>query len=356
MRKDIIQSFMKSYDSRPGTSHSLDNPFIKFLREFLTSKAIEAKNKNDDISVEEFLDFIPPKEKDRVLKSISDDRAFTKFYTEFTQPIDPSALSATSMFAERGGIPAWLKLRGINLNEKITNKLIELDIIGNYDTLVTAFSRLPESIKNSIDSLGPLLCLSGEIQAIEYGINEKLIDPKQKDFMLYLYFSGNKNTIEHFKKSLKIKMTLEEQICLAARSGHVALLKDLLKDLRTKDENAIMRLKNYESKADQSTLLHEAARSGSPEMITYVLDTLNLDPNILNKNGVSPLHLAAETGRIDAIKALLLPGPYATKIKNPLVEDDTGKNLIAYAKLSSNPAAVDYINTVLSQKATPGKR
>nr|WP_255565508.1 ankyrin repeat domain-containing protein [Wolbachia endosymbiont of Cylisticus convexus] len=64
---------------------------------------------------------------------------------------------------------------------------------------------------------------------------------------------------------------------------------------------------NYQDNSG-STLLHHAAFGNDPKLIKLLLNELRFDIDIINKEGNTPLHVAARYGRLDAVKGLLTRG------------------------------------------------
>ena len=99
-------------------------------------------------------------------------------------------------------------------------------------------------------------------------------------------------------------------------------LYDLMKEAITKEDSESVRsLTNnptYEANrrggSDQRTNLHTAVMIQSLIILTMLLGQNNIDPNILTSKGFSPLMLACECLRIDALKILLEVGDRGDRI------------------------------------------
>jgi ankyrin repeat protein len=65
----------------------------------------------------------------------------------------------------------------------------------------------------------------------------------------------------------------------------------------------------YEYGQDRGTPLHRAARTGSVELVTLLLNK-GVDPNTRKGNEGTPLHSAARAGRLSAAEKLILAGAY----------------------------------------------
>lgn len=72
--------------------------------------------------------------------------------------------------------------------------------------------------------------------------------------------------------------------------------------------------------------LHYAVECDQRECVEVLIDYFGFDPNCCDKNGVTPIMIAAERGRIDIIDALLKRGA------NPFMRDNTRRNAVKIAK------------------------
>lgn len=62
------------------------------------------------------------------------------------------------------------------------------------------------------------------------------------------------------------------------------------------------------NKSVGQTILHKAARSGYIDVVSYCLEKLNLNPNVKDNAGYTPLHEACAKGFFDVARCLLLYG------------------------------------------------
>lgn len=85
-----------------------------------------------------------------------------------------------------------------------------------------------------------------------------------------------------------------------------------------------------------SRLLHFAVHHSSNESLTYLLE-LKANPNVFNVIGETPLHLAAEYGRLTAIPILLRYGA-SLKLKN-----DSQKTPVMHARHWAKDACADML-------------
>jgi len=78
-----------------------------------------------------------------------------------------------------------------------------------------------------------------------------------------------------------------------------------------------------------NTLIHLAAISPDSGPLEYLLSIKGTDPNIKNKEGETPLHMAAEYGRINQVNILL------KKKADPNAKSDTGRTPLHYLTFGS---------------------
>jgi ankyrin repeat protein len=68
------------------------------------------------------------------------------------------------------------------------------------------------------------------------------------------------------------------------------------------------------------TCLHVAAQAGSCKVIQLLFEDLNMDVNLeTKKSKVTPLHCAASSGQLEAVRMLLLSG------SDPTLKDAHGR-------------------------------
>lgn len=147
------------------------------------------------------------------------------------------------------------------------------------------------------------------------------------------------------KPSLKISMDDGlTPLMIAVQTGHLKGIKLLLEDNNTASVNA------QESKLGW-TALHYAVKNKNPELLKLFLETSvekhSIDINACDKQGVTPLILAAEQGDLESVKLLLSIGkanPHSNiplhtaiikgylKIVNQLLEAGADPNVLIYSK------------------------
>jgi len=106
----------------------------------------------------------------------------------------------------------------------------------------------------------------------------------------------------------------EERLFRAAMNGDLNEVKLLVIDCGL-DPNARNNI--------GSTPLHDAAWSGHPEVVRFLLER-GVDPNIRNNDGWTPLHSEAFRCRIDVARILLDHGA------DPTIRDNEGRTPLDY--------------------------
>ncbi|KKT23685.1 MAG: hypothetical protein UW09_C0003G0207 [candidate division TM6 bacterium GW2011_GWF2_43_87] len=140
-----------------------------------------------------------------------------------------------------------------------------------------------------------------------------------------------------------------KKLLAAAKTMNITELKDLIENKKA-DANAVDK--------DQKTLLELVVEGGSFAMVEYLVKTVGVDVNAARAVYASPLHSAAELGKLDIVKFLFENGAYINQSKlgfTPLFSAVQGGNLdvISYlidvAKADVN--AVDQWGTTPLHKA-----
>ena len=102
---------------------------------------------------------------------------------------------------------------------------------------------------------------------------------------------------------------------LLARLNNVSIFNELLKKASFLKKTGLLNSKND----NDQTPLHWAAMFGHDEMVKALLDANKKEPTERDKEGKTPLHLAAEGDRLEAAGLLL------DKVRNPNTQDNQGK-------------------------------
>jgi len=132
------------------------------------------------------------------------------------------------------------------------------------------------------------------------------------------------NSLLRMGADLNMKYCGEFPLHLAARMGHLKIVKELIKagailrsgigDLQIAAMMGdLEKLRNTENGGltvkDEfgNTLLHYAAANGQIEVVKFLVEN-GLDVNVKNKYGLTPLHMASECGFVDVAKYLVSKG------------------------------------------------
>eukprot|EP00591_Stephanopyxis_turris_P004331 CAMPEP_0195520622 /NCGR_PEP_ID=MMETSP0794_2-20130614/17297_1 /TAXON_ID=515487 /ORGANISM="Stephanopyxis turris, Strain CCMP 815" /LENGTH=374 /DNA_ID=CAMNT_0040650019 /DNA_START=342 /DNA_END=1466 /DNA_ORIENTATION=- len=110
----------------------------------------------------------------------------------------------------------------------------------------------------------------------------------------------------------------------------------------TPDENSGKPLKNK-----NALLLHDAARRGSIPVIQFLLhykDVVGVDIDLPGRQGLTPLHFAARSGKADAAKLLLDAGCHVEP------KDDRGKTPLDSAIVNKKQDVVDLLEDYMKGK------
>jgi ankyrin repeat protein len=95
--------------------------------------------------------------------------------------------------------------------------------------------------------------------------------------------------------------------------------------------------------------LHWAAYWGNIDVVKLLLER-NVDPNIKNKFGRTPLHMAAFWGHDDVVKLLLVRGA------DPTVKDKDGRTPLDLARERGRHEVVSVIEKWLRRRGRPPRR
>ena len=95
-----------------------------------------------------------------------------------------------------------------------------------------------------------------------------------------------------------------------------------------------------------NTALHAATERNQIEMAELLID-LGADLNSENKNGMTPLMIAARHGNATLVKALLAKGANARKT------DFTGRDAVSWAQESRRPAVVQMLQRAAVAALSP---
>ncbi len=128
--------------------------------------------------------------------------------------------------------------------------------------------------------------------------------------------SGEREALAQWARDRKdsVLTDAEKQIIVrtAARNGQ----SDILRDMFT-----LYHLSATDADETGRTLLHEAASSGDPETIAFVMDVIGFDPLLGDQNGVTPLDEAAGAKKTDGYRMLTQRLGFGVKecYRNPII-------------------------------------
>ncbi len=86
-------------------------------------------------------------------------------------------------------------------------------------------------------------------------------------------------------------------------------------------------------------LMHDAARRGYTNAVQFWVEKLGIDPNTKGRQGLTPLHFAARSGRIDVVKYLL------TMSVDISILDERGKTALDAAQVNENTEIVELLTS-----------
>ena len=86
-----------------------------------------------------------------------------------------------------------------------------------------------------------------------------------------------------------------------------------------------------------SHVLHDAARRGNMDVMNFLLQQQIIDINAPGRQGLSPLHFASRSGKLEAAQALLNTGA------NPNALDSMGKTPLDLAIINNKSEVIDLL-------------
>mmetsp|Transcript_821 Transcript_821/g.1263 ORF Transcript_821/g.1263 Transcript_821/m.1263 type:complete len:381 (+) Transcript_821:103-1245(+) len=138
------------------------------------------------------------------------------------------------------------------------------------------------------------------------------------------------------------------QICLALKSRYSQLSDGKIDDDEmSANLREAARLLYCHSKANSATealipetehLLHDSARRGNLKMAIFLIETLEIDPNVQGRQGMTPLHFAARSGQIEMVKHLIKKCGVDLKIT-----DDRGKRALDAAMTNNREEIIAFL-------------
>ncbi len=195
-------------------------------------------------------------------------------YNEYLSNHDIGRLARVSSFfkTDTQANDIWIeRLIKLDCNRDILLQLKEANIISDYKMLYKNIKSFYEENLIHIKFLWQLLCLSGELKAIHFGLKSGEINKETRD--------NSKVAPIHYLACI----------------GQVAGLQLLKERLAVKMDAVTSKLEN---------ILHYAAMGNSPAAMQYALDQ-NISKNSLDSNGCNALHFACASGAEASLKFAL---------------------------------------------------
>jgi ankyrin repeat protein len=276
---DVVQpSELKSSESVAQDDSSL-------FYFFITGKNLEAHIKQKEVTT---LHLLPSELKGSVLYPFLDSKSIinlaTCSYENYKEMKDDS----------------WK--RKIISTTRYGEKLVEIDLVQNYKRLYQHVSNFYSTYGFYDLPLWSLLCLSGEIPAIEHAIKYEGLSAQSEhnsfNALFFTMLSGSINAVE---------------FVLALGCSHTSVHKP------------------------PPTLFHWAALSGSVTAIRYAVNTLKNSPQSCDDYGRNALNYAIMSGSIKAIKYILSLGISAGNV------DIDQNNAMHFAALYGNATVVSWL-------------
>ncbi len=182
----------------------------------------------------------------------------------------------------------WIKaFTNLNYAEELIKNLMALNAIKDYFNLYRVLSNLPKGIRLRISHVWQWLCISGEPNAIDIGIQKKIItenerNPNEDNILYYAVLSG-----------------------VPAQLDKIIELNDEL--VKQQTAKSVIRLDT--TSVDYLNIFHFAILSGKREQIQKVLKIeekffLELDRMVKKKNK-HPLHLAVVSNSPEQVDELM---------------------------------------------------
>lgn len=114
--------------------------------------------------------------------------------------------------------------------------------------------------------------------------------------------------------------------------------QDKIIELLAKDTNDEYKIATSFNPSSNKPVLHEAAHNGFFDLVKYIVEVKNLDPNSTDPFiQITPLHLAARSNHIPIVKYLLAKGA------NVNLQDKDGYTAMHYAALNGNREIVQLL-------------
>jgi len=164
-------------------------------------------------------------------------------------------------------------------------------------------------------------------------------DPNTTPIYINAISSQNQNKSNTLLHRLCVLLFVTYQSCKnISDSSNENQCHDIEEVLRILEKTIIV-FHKYDTKIYPITLslLHDAARRDNLRAITFMVESLGIDPNTRGRQGLTPLHFAARSGRVDVVRWLL------SKNVNYHMLDDQGKSAMDAAIVNEKLQVVELL-------------
>ena len=332
MKKEQLMKLLTEYDRVAAFRLMEKNPRIPLLSAFLKTPAIAALANNADISFSQFENYLlenkhnpaelfPP---DYFYSGKRSVKLFIKFkygimdadlkvaakkipagltgpfsklpehlrhdfYNKYLSNQDMARLAITSSFFKQDTKAAaiWIeKLIQLGCDRNLVNQLRSANVIQDYKKLYKNVKSFFGRDKINLTALWQLLCLSGELAAVKYGIEKGEIDKAALRGEVYVEISSD---YPGYGRNEPIGEYMP--IHFLAFAGQVEGLKLL-------EHFADMKALSHKLGCN---ILHMAARGNSPAAMEYAV-LQGIDANVADRyNGNNAIHHACATGSKESL-------------------------------------------------------
>lgn len=216
-------------------------------------------------------------------------------YNEYLSDQDIGRLAQTSSFfkSTTDTNSVWLnRLIQLGCDRDLLLQLHEANIIRNYKILYKNVKNFLRNISIKIECLWQLLCLSGELRALHFGLESGKINNETRDVnnsapIHYLALAGHVEGLKLLEEKFALKMNAENDnseniLHYAAASNSPATM-----------QYAIEKNIGVNSFDDHGwNAIHWACSAGAEASLRYAVDVLKLDKKLYTHAFHNALHLA----------------------------------------------------------------
>jgi ankyrin repeat protein len=302
--------------------HSDDNDLFYLFITGKTLREVRQADEKEQKSKIRILDNTPKGIKDNVL-------------SRFLSPKSISNISSCSstLYQETKCKAYWKdKLMTVGVNQNEMQKVIDSNVIQNYKKLYRNLLRFYKLRSRLL--AWELLCLSGEIIAVEYALNKGQFTRETKGFAgrNALHYATLSGSVEAMKYAISLGIAADSRDNNGANALHYAALSGSVEAMKYAISLGIAADSHENNGAN---VLHNAAQSGSVEAMKYAI-SLGIAADSRDNNGRNALHDAALSGSVEAMKYAISLGLAADS------RDKNGRNALHYAALSGSVEAMKY--------------